>query len=289
MAETRMTEKSLEVEENWQIAYQWRPAQKPSHACPIVFLNGLGDTYHAWTPFMSKLPTRHRLQVDLRGQGKSLAHRLAHDSNSDFRISVETQSRDLLKLLDTLKIEQVDIAAFSYGGGVAFDFATRFPNRVRRLASIVPFILRLDRSFPLQRLMSWQWNTARTFGLIPQSLGHGLEQAYEKFLSAYMNQRYESRLSNAEHRRVAIELTYGIMKFNAFEVLEHLPLKSVYLLTGDCDTLVPTTLYQEFWRRLPDEKRGTWTRINDGEHLLLEQKPEIVEQWLRSVLNENPV
>ncbi len=275
-----MIESHLEVEPQWQIAYQWWPSSSPTSEIPIVFLNGLGDTYHAWSPYIETFARRHRLQVDLRGQGKSLEHRLSLETATDFRINVETQSDDLAKLLSHLKIGPVDIAAFSYGGGVAFDFAARYSSRVNRLAFIVPYLMRLDRSFPLQRLWQWQWQTARSFRLIPDSIARGVEQGYEKFLTAYMNQRYQSRMQDAEHRRVAIELTYGIMEFNAFEVIDRLPDHSVNLLTGDCDTLIPQSLFREFWRRLPDSKRGLWTRIHDGEHALLEQKPELVEQWL---------
>ena len=283
MAEARMTENLLEVENSWHIAYQWQPVKGTR---PILFLNGIGDTYHAWSPFMSKFETRSRLQVDLRGQGKAMTSRLSHDGDSQFRITVETQSNDLVKLLEHLGLrEPIDIAAYSYGGGVAFDFASRFPERVRRLAFIVPFIMRLDRSFPMQRLWSWQWTTARQLGLIPQSLGTQVEQAYEKFLTAYMNQRYEHRMQDSRSRQVAIDLTYGIMQFNAFDVLEKLPARSVFLLTSEHDTLVPRSLYQEFWRRLPEEKRGAWTRVEDGEHLLLEQKPALVSDWLRDTLN----
>lgn len=281
----QVTENLFEVEETWQIAYQWWPAKSKTDRT-IVFLNGLGDTYHAWSPYMPRFPDYNRLQVDLRGQGRALEHRLKHDAQTSFKISVQTQSDDLVKLLQHLKINTpVDIAAYSYGGGVAFDFASRYPERVRRLAFIVPYILRLDRSFPLQRLWSWQWSTARHLGLIPSSLGNGVEHAYETFLTAYMNQRYEHRMQNPTHRKVAIDLTYGIMQFNAFDVIEKLPDESVFLLTSDCDTLVPRSLYREFWRRLPETKRGHWTRVEDGEHLLLEQKPDVVYEWLNGVFN----
>jgi len=280
-------ENVLEVDDNWHIAYQWSPA-KTEDARTILFLNGLGDTYHAWASFMPKFPNFNRLQVDLRGQGRAMENRLKHDAETNFKIEVQTQSDDLVKLLAHLEIDSpVDIAAYSYGGGVAFDFASRYPEKVRRLAFIAPYIMRLDRSFPLQRLWSWQWSTARHFGLIPQALGNGLEHAYETFLTAYMNQRYEERMRDPAHRRVAIDLTYGIMKFNAFDVLDKLPDRSVFLLSSDCDTLVPRSLYREFWRRLPEHKRGHWTRVEDGEHLLLEQKPDVVCEWLRGVFTQD--
>ena len=39
--------------------------------------------------------------------------------------------------------------------------------------------------------------------------------------------------------------------------------------------------------RLPEKKRGHWTRLKDGEHLLLEQQPDVVYEWLKKVLDES--
>ncbi len=293
MAQERVSESSLEtvegfleVEAGWEIHYRWTRAKTGSHAPIAVFLNGLGDEHTSWQPFVDKLDTTDRLQLDLRGQGQSLQRRLDYAPKTQFRIGIPTQSEDVLAVLNHLGIkEKVTLVGNSYGGGVAFDFASRYPERVKRLALIVPYILRLDRSFPLQRLWSWQWRTARGLGLIPHAVANSVESAYENFLSSYMNQRFENRMGNDVRRRVAIELSHGIMEFDAFEVLERLPDASVFLLTSDCETLIPRSLFREFWRRLPVSKQGHWTRVPDGEHLLLEQKPELVLEWLRSVVD----
>lgn len=275
----------LEVEAGWEIHYRYTRAHEISNAPTAVFLNGLGDEHTSWRPFVDKLDQVDRLQLDLRGQGLSLTKRLEYAPKSNFRIGLTTQSEDVLAVLNHLNIEtQVTLIGNSYGGGVAFDFASRYPERVKRLALIVPYVLRLDRTLPLQRLWSWQWRTARGFGLIPATLADSFESAYENFLSAYMNQRFQKRMGDDHSRRVAIDLSHGIMAFDAFEVLEKLPDASVFLLTSDCDTLIPRSLFREFWRRLPASKQGHWTRVPDGEHLILEQKPELVLEWLRSVI-----
>jgi pimeloyl-ACP methyl ester carboxylesterase len=276
----------LEVEPGWFVHYKLTRAKTTAAETPVaVFLNGLGDEQTSWSPFVSGLTNIDRLQLDLRGQGLSLKRRLEHDPNTKFRISIPTQSQDIDAVLDHLNVrKQVYIVGNSYGGGVAFEFASRYPERVKRLALIVPYILRLDRTFPLQRLWSWQWRTAKSFGFIPSSIASGVESAYESFLSAYMNQRFQNRMTESRNRQVAIDLSHGIMEFDAFDVLEKLPDQSVFLLTSDCDTLIPRSLFKEFWRRLPESKQGHWTRVHDGEHLLLEQKPELVLQWLRSVI-----
>lgn len=291
MAQERVIEQSetvegyLEVEAGWDVHYRFTRARHATRAPIAVFLNGLGDEHTSWKSFVDKLDKVDRLQLDLRGQGLSLAKRLEYAPKSQFRIGLRTQSEDVFAVLNHLGIkEKVTLVGNSYGGGVAFDFASRYPERVKRLALIVPYILRLDRTFPMQRLWSWQWRTARSFGLIPSAVANTVESAYENFLSAYMNQRFQDRMNDTDRRRVAIDLSHGIMEFDAFEVLERLPDASVFLLSSDCDTLIPRSLFREFWRRLPLAKQGHWTRVPDGEHLILEQKPELVLEWLRSVI-----
>lgn len=280
-AETR--EGFIEVEPGWEIAYRWTPSATSANTA--VFLNGLGDEHGSWDHMVKSLPHLNRLQLDLRGQGQSLTKRLSLHPDSPFRISIPTQSKDIAAALDHLGISgPVSLVGNSYGGGVAFDFASRYPERTKRLAVIVPYIVRLDRSFPLQRLWGWQWRTARGLGLIPASLAQSVESAYENFLSAYMNQRFQKRMGTEDQRRVAIELSHGIMEFDAFQVLHQLPNQGVFLLTSECDTLIPPSLFREFWRRLPVSKHGHWTRVSDGDHLLLEQKPELVLEWLKSIL-----
>lgn len=273
-------EGSLETADGWIAAYRLQPGT----GATFVFLNGLGDQLESWSSFADRLEGPSRLQVDLRGQGRSLAARRRIQPDSDYKISIETQSQDLALLLDDLGIEgKVILCGFSYGGGIAIDFASRWPDRVAKLALIVPFVIRLDHAFPLQRLFTWQWRTMKSVGLVPSVVSTSIERGYEEFLSAYMNQRYEKRLEDPEARRVAVQLSHGIMDYNTFAVLSQLPDDSVHLLTSELDTLVPRSLYREFWSRLPERKKGAWTRVPDGEHLLLEQKPELVLDWLRAL------
>ncbi|MES2963499.1 MAG: alpha/beta hydrolase, partial [Bdellovibrionota bacterium] len=252
-------EGSIETAEGWIAAYRYLPGE----GAPVVFLNGLGDELASWTWFADRLEGRSRLQIDLRGQGRSLHSRRKTHPESDYRIPIAEQSRDLARVLDDLGLdEKVILCGFSYGGGVALDFASRWPDRIEKLALVVPFVIRLDHAFPMQRFMTWQWRALKTMGVLPSTVSATVENAYEEFLSAYMNQRYEKRLEDPHSRKVAVQLSHGIMGFNTFDVLGHLPDGSVHMLTSELDTLVPRSLYVEFWNRLPESKRGSWTKVS---------------------------
>jgi pimeloyl-ACP methyl ester carboxylesterase len=277
---TLIREGLFEAAPGWKLSYRLRTVKDAS--ATWVLLNGLGDDFTVWNPILADLGPVNTLQVDLRGQGKSLIGKLASDPDTDFRITMQEQATDLEALIRHLGLPlPLNVVGCSYGGGVALQFASQWPGWVSRLGLIVPFVIRLDKAFPLQRLWSFQWRTAKSFGLVPGFMAESVERHYENFLSHYMNHRYEKRLSEPELRRAAIELSHGIMQFDAFQIVERLPDESVFLLTSDLDTLVPRSLYREFWNRVPERKRGHWIQVPDGGHLLLEERPELVCDWLK--------
>jgi len=85
-----------------------------------------------------------------------------------------------------------------------------------------------------------------------------------------------------------MDLTEGIMPFNAFAIFNTLPHNSIHLITVEHDTLVPKSLYHEIWARLPDDKKSSWLNIKDGEHLIFEQAPLYCAQWIETILNFKP-
>ena len=274
-------EARLEVAPGFELVYRYQKGDGPLR----IFLNGLGDAWTSWDPFVNELSGLHLLQVDLRGQGRSLTEPQLAAPASHLRFPFETHSFDLHHLLDELGVKDpVRLIGYSYGGGIALDFASRWPERVERVALIAPFVIRLDRAFPAQRLCSFQWKMARSLGVLPNSVADHVEKSYENFLSHYMNNRYSKRMGDDRSRAVAVELTHEIMKFNALHILDKLPNESVFLLTSEFDTLSPHSLYREFWRRLPEAKRGHWLPLKEGEHLLLEEVPTQVLTWLREAI-----
>jgi pimeloyl-ACP methyl ester carboxylesterase len=68
------------------------------------------------------------IAADSRGHGRS--------TDSDEPLSYGQMSDDMLKLLDLLKIDQVDVVGWSDGGIIGLDLAMRHPERVRRLVTI---------------------------------------------------------------------------------------------------------------------------------------------------------
>ena len=97
---------------------------------PIVLLHGAFYTMEMnWgqlIPGLSK--TRKVIAIEMQGHG--------HTPFSDRELSITTLANDVEKVMDYLKIDSADVAGFSMGGSVAYQFAVQSPKRLRKLVII---------------------------------------------------------------------------------------------------------------------------------------------------------
>lgn len=267
-----------------EIFYEYQRKEKQT---PVIFLNGLSDDYSEWKKIagLTQLD-RPFLFVDLIGQGLSLQKEFTSGKKFNYRISVEQQGKALLELCRHLKISKFSLAGFSYGGGVALWLAQNVPDRVQDLILFLPFLLRLDLSFPLSRLFHFQYDLIKKMTpAFLQGPYHLIEKSYEHFVHDYMHFRFAQRIPHFLYREAAIQISEGIMNFNVFHGLSDLPEGKLHLVSSDLDTLIPKSLVREFWMRLPESKKQSWTRVTDGEHLLFEQNPVFCASLLQSLLS----
>jgi pimeloyl-ACP methyl ester carboxylesterase len=95
---------------------------------PVVLLHGLACGKRMWFHQIRALRSSFRvIAYDQRGHGQTDAPANATD------YSVAHLARDLVGVLDALKIEQAAIVGFSLGGGPALALAASKPERVSRL------------------------------------------------------------------------------------------------------------------------------------------------------------
>jgi pimeloyl-ACP methyl ester carboxylesterase len=95
----------------------------------VVLLHGYGETGDMWASMAADLVLDHRVIVpDLRGLGLS--------SKPPGGFDKKTQAGDVAGVLAALGVEQIDLVAHDIGNMVAFQFAARQPECVRRLVLI---------------------------------------------------------------------------------------------------------------------------------------------------------
>jgi pimeloyl-ACP methyl ester carboxylesterase len=97
---------------------------------PIVLLHGAFYTIDMnWGELIPELSkTRKVIAIEMQGHG--------HSPFSERKLSIATLASDVEKVMDYLKIDSADIAGYSMGGSVAYQFAVKYPKRLRKLVII---------------------------------------------------------------------------------------------------------------------------------------------------------
>jgi pimeloyl-ACP methyl ester carboxylesterase len=95
----------------------------------VLLLHGFGETGDMWAPLAAELVRDHFVIVpDLRGLGLSSRPAGGYDK--------KTQAEDVAGVLDSLKIDKVDLVTHDIGNMVGYAFAAQHPERVRKLVVI---------------------------------------------------------------------------------------------------------------------------------------------------------
>lgn len=95
---------------------------------PLVFIHGWTANRHRWDHQLAHFsPKRRVIRLDLRGHGES--------SGAGVR-TIEELARDVLALLDHLKVERFVLVGHSMGGMISQTIALSHPERVERMALV---------------------------------------------------------------------------------------------------------------------------------------------------------
>src|ERR671912_2135137 len=91
---------------------------------PVVCLHGITAQHRAFNAAARHLaPSRSLVGVDLRGRGDS--------DKPGSGYGLEAHSRDVIRVLDNLELEDAVICGHSMGGFVALQSALSYPGRAR--------------------------------------------------------------------------------------------------------------------------------------------------------------
>lgn len=118
-----MTIATITTGDGCRIAYRF---DGPEEAPILLLSNSLGTTMAMWEPQMAALIQSFRvMRYDSRGHGESGVPAGAY--------SMDRLGRDVVEMLDHLKVAVVDFCGLSLGGMVGQWLGVREPSRLRRL------------------------------------------------------------------------------------------------------------------------------------------------------------
>jgi len=97
---------------------------------PLVLLHGAFYTIEMnWAQLIPELSKNRKvIAIEMQGHG--------HSPFSERKLDINMLASDVVKVMDYLKIDTADVAGFSMGGSVAYQFAVTYPNRLRKLVII---------------------------------------------------------------------------------------------------------------------------------------------------------
>ncbi|MFB7331122.1 alpha/beta fold hydrolase [Streptomyces adustus] len=220
---------------------------------PLVFIHGWTADRHRWDHQVAHFAERRRVvRLDLRGHGES--------GGAGVRTIAEL-ARDVLALLDHLKIERCVLIGHSMGGMISQTITLAHPERVERMV-LVNSISRMTYSRGRGLLMA-------TSTLVPFKLfvATNIQRAFAPGYPREEIKRYV-RSSAGTPREVVMTL-YGAMR--AFDVLDRVGEISTptLLVHGFHDIQLPVKQMLRMAKAYPDAE----VRIIDAGHELPVEKP----------------
>lgn len=97
---------------------------------PLVLLHGAFYTIDMnWGQLIPELSKNRKvIAIEMQGHG--------HSPYSERKLDIVTLAKDVEGIMDYLKVDSADVAGFSMGGSVAYQFAVQSPKRLRKLVII---------------------------------------------------------------------------------------------------------------------------------------------------------
>lgn len=95
---------------------------------PMILLHGGLGSGDMFGPILPALTESHEvITIDLQGHGRT--------ADVDRPLDIGLMADDVAALVDHLGLQQPDVVGYSLGGGVAFQTAAKYPQKVRRLVA----------------------------------------------------------------------------------------------------------------------------------------------------------
>ncbi|MEU6576874.1 alpha/beta fold hydrolase [Streptomyces sp. NPDC046805] len=220
---------------------------------PLVFIHGWTADRHRWDHQMAHFAdTRRVIRLDLRGHGES--------SGAGVR-TIEELARDVLALLDHLKIDRCVLVGHSMGGMISQTIALAHPERVERMV-LVDSISRMTYSRGRALLMA-----ASTLVPFKLFVAANIQRA---FAPGYPREEIREYIrASADTPREVVMTLYGAMR--AFDVLDRVGEIRIptLLVHGYHDIQLPVRQMLRMAKAYPDAV----VRIIDAGHELPVEKP----------------
>ena len=236
---------------------------------PVICLHGIGGNYTSFENQITELGQRRVISWNMPGY---------YGSEALEEMTFLTLAKSVIKLMDSLGVNQAHILGQSIGGMIAQEVALLAPNRVSSLSLIATTSAfgGKDDSFK---------NTFVAARLQPLDNGATMQQLAQKAIPSIMGPTASSSVKGA-----AIQAMSGIDEAAFRQVVnclvtfnrlndQHRITQPCFLIAGSHDTNSPPRIMEKMAKKLPD---ATIKIIKNTGHLVNSEAPNEVNKLLTS-------
>jgi len=235
---------------------------------PLVLIHGLGEIKEGWQ-YQYELANDYELIIpDLRGHG---------ESEISEGITIQNFAKDVLGLLDNLKIENAHICGLSMGGTVAQEIYRQAPERCRSLILVSTF------HYAPKQFGKWflQFRKQRAKLFTPQQ---GLEVAARTCLYSWNEETFTKFLNSYKPKPVNYQKSMEACL--SVDNRQLLPKITVPTLVIGCqyDAVVPLLFQIMMHKRIPGSELVIFKNVG---HIAKLEDTENFNRTLRNFLDKN--
>ena len=221
---------------------------------PVVFIHGVGLNHQMWEPQTNSLKEYSTITYDLLGHGKT-------PFNKE-EITLDDFSKQLLSILEFLKVDKCNLVGFSLGSLIALDFASKFQSRLKSLTVIGTTYKRTDNE---RALVVDRFNQAKLNKPISkQALKRWFSDEYLKTHPEVYNQFM--KILNKEpkdHSNFLKAYKLFAYHYDNLEMIKRISTKTL-IMTGSEDSGSTVAMSKSL---SSDLINSSFIEINNGKHL----------------------
>lgn len=238
----------------------------------ILFLHGLGSSTRDWEAQLPHFRSRYRLlAIDMRGHGRS--------DKPAGPYSMKQFARDVIGVLDALKIDRVHVVGLSMGGMIAFQLAVDYPQRLQSMTIINSGPAVVVRTFK-DRIGVWmRFGIVRLLGM--RKMGETL--AKRLFVDAdqeALRQTFIQRWSENDPRAY-LDAMRAIVGWSVADHIGRLKIPTL-IVAADQD-YTPVAAKEAYIAQMPN---ATLKIIENARHAVAAERPEalnkVVDEFITS-------
>jgi pimeloyl-ACP methyl ester carboxylesterase len=246
---------------------------------PLVLLHGTGASLHTWDGWVKELGSKHRIiRMDLPAFGLTGANPQG-DYSIDFYVNF------LHDFLKKTYIEKCVLVGNSLGGSIAWNFAIKYPNMVKKLVLVDaagfstpskerPLAFRIAEVPVLNQLVKYV-----TPRLIIERSILNVYGDKRKVTDSLVNRYFELSLHEGNREAFLARMSMKLSSSNA-QLIKTITVPTL-ILWGEEDRLIPIESAYKFADALPNDSLVIFKGIG---HVPMEEAPELTAKVMQDFL-----